>query len=348
MMKSRHLLRALVPCLLLGTAPLLSHCGGDVQLGTETGNPPVLEQMKLYLEVVEGGLRVVGTAGAIAPPGAAVRVTNLTTGASVETTAAADGSLDVVLAAEPSAELELTVTSDGQQTSQRISFGTIGARTDLSSLSCEALEATRAQTLVAAFESVNAACTDNSDCVSVYVSDESSCFASPCVEAVIARGGLADARARAERQTAAVCAALQACDRPRIVCDEQGADRIAECQEGRCVGVDPSTLTCDELLGAAEARRESLRAAADKVCSVDADCTLLNVGVRCLGDCGRPFESVALGAADALAASVRDEVDRVYCGPAVASACGEPDCGIPPEPAEAYCDAGTCAVRYLE
>jgi len=346
MMKPRRLLRAFVPCLLLCAAPLLSHCGGDVQLATETGNPPVLEQKKLYLEVVADRLRVVGTAGAIAPPGAAVRVTNLTTGASVETTAASDGSLDVRIAGDSGDELELTVTSGAKQTSERISFAAIGSRTDLDGVSCDALEVTLVQTLLDSIDEADAECATNVDCAPVSLS------ASPCFRGCgtynLSRDGAASFNASAADRTQGVCAALDACEREPPPPCTPSVPFVPACRAGRCEGVDPSTLTCNELLGAAEERRRQLRTAANKVCSVDADCTLLNVGVRCLGDCGRPFESVARGAADALAASVRDEVDSTYCGYAIASTCSEPDCGIPPDPAEAYCDAGTCAVRYLE
>jgi hypothetical protein len=347
MMKYRHLLRACVPCLLLAVVPLLSHCGEAAGYGTETGNPPKLEERQLYLEVVAGGIRVVGTPGAVAPAGASVRVTNVTTGVSVETRAAADGSLDVVIAAEPGDELEVTVGSGGQEASERISFGSIGSRTDLGGVSCEALEATLAQTLVEVAENADTACSYDIDCLSIHLAAVS-CYQG-CDEAVLSRAGLPDASEQAEQRTTPVCLALEPCARPVAQCENLGETiRTTACEAGRCVRIDPVRFTCEDYGIPANERRAQLRAAANKQCVEDTDCGLANIGVPCLADCEYTLDGVAVSEVAALEASIR-EVDTLYCAPALAYGCEPPsfDCVPPTGTATAVCNAGTCEVQYL-
>jgi hypothetical protein len=347
MKKYRQLLRACVPCLLLAVVPLLSHCGEAAGYGTETGNPPQLEERQLYLEVAAGGIRVVGTPGAVAPLGASVRVTNVTTGASVETTAASDGSLDVVIAGEPGDELEVTVSSGGQETSQRLSFSAIGRRTDLSSVSCGGLEAMLAQTVGEVFSITDVACAVDVDCVYAAPEAAAPCYYD-CGVRVVSRAGAAFVSSQGQEQTAPLCTALEACVRPEPEACPTSSPGLPTCVSGFCEAVVRAPPTCNELLESAEARRTQLRESADRQCARDADCAVARVGVRCLGDCGRPFEGVAQSAVAALEASVQDEVDSSYCAVALSYGCSDPDCGIPPQPVEAYCDGGTCAVRYPE
>ena len=93
----------MLPRLLSGTAVLwlllplcpgvLSHCGGATQpeLGTETGNPPVVEQRKIQLVTHPAGVELIAAPGAVSP-GASVRLTNRSTGDFAEGTAEQDGS----------------------------------------------------------------------------------------------------------------------------------------------------------------------------------------------------------------------------------------------------------------
>jgi hypothetical protein len=348
MMNLRHLLRACVPCLLLAVAPLLSHCGEAAGFGTETGNPPQLEAKQLSFELVDGGIRVIGKPGAVAPPGASVRITNLTSGASVETTAAADGSIDVVIAGEGGDELEVTVTSGGRQTSERVSSDPVAGSVDLNGGSCPGLEDTLNQTVGDVLDSADVVCTTDVDCVSVYVGAGAQCYQG-CGSVVLSRNGAAFASAEGERRTAAICAALDGCDRPPPPpCDQD--DSAPQCVAGRCEAVDLSSLSCDDLLQSVEARRSELRDRANKGCVLDADCALAEVSVSCLIQCDTTVEGVARTAVAGLEAAVRDEVDSAYCGWFVARGCRppEPGCPQPSGIAEAFCDAGTCSARFVQ
>jgi hypothetical protein len=349
MINHRHLLRAIVPCLLLAAAPLLSHCGEAAGFGTETGNPPQVEERQLYLELVAGGIRVVGMPGAIEPAGASVRVTNVSTGVSVETRAAADGSLDVVIAAQSGDELEVTVGSGGQETSARISFSEMARRSDLSGVSCQALESTLSETVIEVFADADTVCTDDVDCVSIGSGAASSCYYQ-CGINIVSRSGAARVGSVGEQLTAGVCAALEACDRPPPSSCPLIDLGFPQCVAGRCEGVDQTRLTCDDFGVPAAERRTQLRDAANKQCAVDTDCALANIGASCLSDCDYIFDSVAVSEVAALEASIRDEVDTAYCTPAAAYGCEPPsvDCSPPTGTATAVCNAGTCEVQYVD
>jgi hypothetical protein len=349
MIYRHHLLRAFLSCLWLAVVPMLSQCGGTAGIGTETGNPPGIVQQKLYLEVVSNGIRVVGGPGAIVPAAAAVRVTNVSTGVSVETIANADGSLDLVVAGAPNDEFEVRVTSDGQQVSEPISFVEMGRRSDLAGVSCQSLEGTLNQTIGDVFDSADTACTSTADCG--WVGWGFGCYFQ-CGQSVLSRAGAEDVPSIAEAATATVCAALAACERPPPSSCGGGVSGLAACRDNRCQAVEASGVSCPEILQAASDRREQLRVQADHSCSVDADCRLASLAVRCLVSCDIAVESVSLSAAADLEARVRWEVQNAICEPAREMMCTAPDGSVdcPPSAAapEAFCDAGACAVRYVE
>jgi hypothetical protein len=349
-MMCRNVLRAFLPCLWLAVVPMLSQCGGAAGIGTETGNPPGIVQQKLYLEVVANGIRVVGNAGAITPSSASVRVTNRATGESVGATAGADGSLDVVVPGAAGDEYEVTVSSGGQQVSEPISFAEQGRRSELTGVSCSSLEGTLNQTIADVFDSADTACTSTADCG--WVGWDFGCYFQ-CGETVLSRAGAEDVPSTAEAATATVCAALAACERPAPSSCPFGYVGRAACRDNRCQAVEASAVSCPEILQAAVDRREQLRVQADHSCSVDADCRLATVAVRCIVNCDDlGVESVSLSAAAGLEARVQEEVQNAICVPAREMSCtaldGDGDCGPQLGVPEAFCDGGTCAIRLLE
>lgn len=221
---------------------------------------------------------------------------------------------------------------------------------DSSDGSCEALEVTLGQTLIEVFENSDNECSYDFDCTSALLRSASSCYRG-CESSVVARAGVAAANAQGEIETAEVCSALEACQRQApAACDDPIGIRTFACEAGRCVRVDPTRLTCDDFGIPAAARRTQLRDQADKACARDADCALANISASCLNQCGRDADAVAVSAAAALEASIRDEVDIPYCAPALAYGCEAPsdDCVPPVGTATAICDAGACAVRYVD
>jgi hypothetical protein len=104
----------------LGPAAALS-CGGVAgEVGTETGNPPVLDKLRLRLEVRDSGVTVIGEAGAVSPGGARVTVRNLTSGEARTVTAAADGSFSARLRGGLEDGYEVTVSSRGEDTTEGV------------------------------------------------------------------------------------------------------------------------------------------------------------------------------------------------------------------------------------
>src|SRR3954468_834648 len=112
-MKPLRLARCLPWLWIAVCPPLLGHCGGAVEHGTETGNPPVIEQQKLHVVLHDDGVVVVGDPGAVSP-GASVAVTNTRTGAHAEASAGSDGSVSVSVHGTLDDEYEVTVSSEGR------------------------------------------------------------------------------------------------------------------------------------------------------------------------------------------------------------------------------------------
>jgi hypothetical protein len=341
-----RLLCAFIPCCLLAIAPVLLQCGGSVEPGTDTGHSPLILRQKLYLELSPEGLRVLGAAGALAPAGAAVRVTNVRTGASAEASAAVDGSLDVPIEASPSDELEVTVTSGGRSLSERISFTEIARRPELDGASCGALEATLHQSLNELFEGGDRACADDADCTLTGWGAGTLCYQG-CGELAMSVSGAAEASWLAEEMTAPACRGLQSCERePPPTCGGGSVYSLAVCREGRCEGFDPVAASCEERIGVANARYASLRANADKTCSMDTDCALAQMSAGCIIDCVGLI-SVAASAVQALEGAIQREVEQPFCQ-IVDPGCSFPmaDCSVPDGLPRAICDAGACALRF--
>lgn len=345
----RSLLRAIGPCLLLAVTPMLVHCGGDAAPATETGNPPGIARHRIYLELTAGGLRVVGRPAAITPPGSQVSVTNLSSGVSVDATAAADGTLDVVVPGAIGDEIQVTVTNGAVAASETVSFAEIARQSDLSGITCLALEHTLNGALDEVFRSADTTCATDADCAFVGWSVGAPCYYE-CAETLLSRAGATDARATGAQWTTSVCEALAACDRPPpSSCGGGPPPRLPTCTAGQCTAIYPDELSCDDLLTTAGARRDTLIAQTDRTCSIDSDCALAGISARCLIACG-PGISVAKPAVQTLERNIQTDVDDALCGPVLDRACpyDEASCPELSGPPQTYCDAGTCALRYLE
>jgi hypothetical protein len=211
-----------------------------------------------------------------------------------------------------------------------------------------ALEATLSQTVVDVMADADVACSADVDCVVAGHAAAAACYYQ-CGTSVVSRAGLAAASAEGQQLTAAVCAELGRCERPPASsCPPFPV--IPACIAGRCEAVDPSTLSCDDFMQSAGARRSQLGAEANKECVADADCALADVSVPCILQCDSALESVAVSAVAGLEAAVRDQVDSRYCSPFSARGCLADDlsCPAPLTPREAFCDAGACGVRFVE
>ena len=333
----------LVLGVLIGLAPAAMPvgCGGETYVGTETGNPPFIDSLKLYLEQDGNGVRIIAGAGAITPAGARVRVMNLRTGLSIGASASTAGSLDVLIGGAPGDEYEVTVSSSGHEVSQLVSLAELAQRKDLGGVSCQALEATLTQTVSTTFSSAARGCTVAADCA--YVGwGQGECI-SWCGGAVLSREGGFAARASVEERTASVCAALGNCERePPPSCGGGNPFEVLECIDGQCQATDPVTLSCDELLEKTVRWYEDLVAAADRTCAVDADCRRVATPSASCISCGG-WLALAGSAVATLETLVRTEVDQGLCRELSSRSCvlPEADCAEP-SPGDAVCSNGTC------
>jgi hypothetical protein len=275
----RNTLTRLLCIALLACAPAgLVRCGGTAKLGTETGNPPVIDNQKLRLEWTPNGVRLIGDPGAVAP-GAEVRLTNTRTGESASAVADSDGSLLLEVPGALSDPYQVRVSAAGRETTQPLSGGSVSD--ELTTLSCTDLESRLGQIIRSSLASGDTSCSTKEDCVHPgLVSCDQGCG----YDAVLSLAGEASARADAEQRTAPICTELERCQRLIPPCDPS-LPPVLSCIEGRCVGRDLAELSCLELTAEASQREQAVAVAADRTCTLDQDCSLFYASARCVDNC---------------------------------------------------------------
>jgi hypothetical protein len=330
----------LLLCALL--PPALIRCGAAVDdYGTETGNPPVIQKSKLRLEETPDGLRLIGEPRAV-PSGASVRVTNLRSGASLETSAGADGSLDVALDGERSDDYELIVTTAGGEA--RTTLSAAALPDDLSTLSCDGLNVALENTVWSSFASVDRACTQDTDCVSEGWGNE--CF-SRCTGVIASRAGSA-------------AASLEASERIQPLCDQRARARCPAlpepscaplppvlCQQGQCVAQAETQLSCEDSSREAYRRRDDVLRRASHECTVADECAIVTPRLSCVADC-------YFGAAIAMSAVLGidpeiEAIEQQVCVSAAEQRGCEPPRPLPCEPPgdpRVDCVQGTCTLSF--
>jgi hypothetical protein len=365
-MRHSSILRAL-PWLLVALCPsLLGHCGGSVEHGTETGNPPVLEQQKLHIVLHGTGVELVGDPGAV-PPGASVSITNRSTGEGAEATGRADGSLNVSLSGSLQDTYDVTVSYRGGTQTLQLTASLDDVTGDLASgsstgnaggsgttamavpptpdpLVCGTLLQTLGARVSAGFASADKTCQRDEDCENAL--QAVGCFYS-CEGAVASRSGAEAARATIARDIAPLCTEFSSrgCELAPRPCPAVGI--FLSCNAGTCAEL--STLSCDELPKAAAARVTTAVNDTSRSCSRDADCALVAADISCVPSCGSLYYSVASSALEGLTNSVA-QAEGLYCGRATFLGCPAPialPCLPRTDTPQATCSAGQCEVTYL-
>ena len=335
----------LLPWLLIALCPpLLDHCGGATEPGTETGNPPVVEQQRLHIVLRDTGVEVVGDAGAVSP-GASVRVTNRASGASAQATARGDGSVSVVVPGSLQDEYEVTVSNGaGSQTVQvTTTTGTpIDAGAELANASCEALDSTLRMRVAAAYSEASTACQTDSDCTE---GGDVGCYYT-CGGPIVSVSGAAAARAAILQDTAPLCGELSQRCGPRgpPSCTPLATTTTIGCSNGSC-----QVLSCGDLGNRAGVRISDTLKYAPRECTTGADCSLLSPHVRCVADCGTLHYSVTSSAVSQLNQSVLLLQDP-FCTEFESRGCPAPiqlPCVPPLQTPQATCNAGQCEVTYV-
>jgi hypothetical protein len=115
----------------------------------------------------------------------------------------------------------------------------------------------------------------------------------------------------------------------------------------RCGGDEgASAAQCEGWSRQASVGRREAQDEAGRVCSTDADCTIVDYGLRCFADCGYP-SAVASSAVSALEATI-GRIDEANCTPFEAAACSGPiipPCVPPIGTPSAVCRNGECAIE---
>jgi len=106
--------------------------------------------------------------------------------------------------------------------------------------------------------------------------------------------------------------------------------------------------SCDDLQGQARRAIHAAVDAADRSCSVDGDCALVNHGVSCIDSCDSEQTSVASSAARALEAQVQ-AADDEYCGQFWHQSCKRLllPCAPPSSVATSSCQQGKCVTTFV-
>jgi hypothetical protein len=339
-----------LPWLLIALCPpLLGQCGGDVTHGTETGNPPVVEEQKLHIVLRETGVEVVGDPGAVSA-GASFAVTNRTTGAHAEATAAADGSVNVVVPGTLQDEYDVTVSNAaGSQTVQitaqtsAATGGTGGSGSELASASCDSLIQTLSEQVTAAYSAASKACQADSDCTT---GGDVGCYYG-CGGPIVSTVGKLSAEAAIAQDTAPLCAELSQRCGPRGPpgCPFQTPATLA-CGNGTC-----QILSCDDLGQRAAAAVEDLAERAPRDCTVDTDCRVVSFrsDVSCVASCGEFNHSVATRVLEQLVQSALRVKDS-FCTEFESRGCPPPlalPCLPPTSTPRAVCVTGQCDIQYV-
>ncbi|HEU4583412.1 MAG TPA: carboxypeptidase-like regulatory domain-containing protein [Polyangiaceae bacterium] len=330
-----------LPWLLIAISPpLLNHCGGAVEHGTETGNPPVVEQQKLHVVLHEDGVLVVGDPGAVSP-GASVSVTNTRSGARSEASAGSDGSVSVSVPGTLEDEYEVTVSSVGRSQTVRVSAAASGATNTggLAATSCDGLEQLLRDQVDSEYTAASKACQVDSDCTTT---GAVGCYYT-CGGPISSVAGLQAAQRALLESTAPVCAELTS------RCPGRGPPgcpllfNTIACNDG----------TCGQLRCADFPKRigQQISALLDEArdCTSDADCTLIPADVSCVDGCGPTSISVRADREAQLSSGIQD-IDERLCTEFAQRPCPPlpaPPC-LPPLPGltRPVCNAGKCDSEF--
>jgi hypothetical protein len=303
----------LLPWLVIGLCPpLLGHCGGALEHGTETGNPPVVEQQKLHVVLHDDGVEVVGEAGAVSP-GASVTVTNTRSADHADAIARADGSLSVSVPGTLADEYELTVASAGGSQTVRVTASASDAASsttasadahlsdaELASASCDALGATLEQRVSTAFASADSRCTTDEDCK--YREWSVACY-NDCGSSILPPDGFSRVAEQLDTSLQPLCTELgKRCSPVQNLHDCRSPDALPQCLEGSCRALDLSSYSCEDLSTAASARFDELLTGANRECTQDADCFLYEEPLSCAFRCPGQPTAVAASAVTAIEA----------------------------------------------
>ena len=305
---------------------------------TQTGNPPIIDAARIALKTRDGELHVTGLASAVSPPGSAVQITNLTSGAMVSATTAADGSFDAKVAGMASDVFEVHAQAQGSVVSSAVYVVPGGAAAVATGAKAGQLSCQQASDVTKALLQQTAAASDqhclvDSDCHAVL--RQATCQRA-CEYSFFSAAGSRQFESVSEAISQALC---NGCEAGVVPCP--GPPTTA-CIAGTCARASlPADLSCDERASKAQQLIWAAADAADTTCMADSDCTEVSRRSLCNDDCGghTPLSRTGRTSVEAAIAGVEAGV----CASYKADGCSflALPCA-PPTPTHPACVAGQC------
>ncbi|HKU44727.1 MAG TPA: carboxypeptidase-like regulatory domain-containing protein [Polyangiales bacterium] len=308
---------------------------------TETGNPPFIRMSSVSWYELQSVVVFEGSEGAVDPGGAEVEVRNERTREVARAKSQRDGSFRLRVAGTASDGYTMRAENRGQQ-SERFPVLQLdedaGPPSDASLAMCEDQTMRAATAVEQAIADADRACADDSDCVALRPSAETSCFPS-CTREFGSRAGRRTLEAAVASAEANICAGFSQARCPRESTPCEPDDRTPSCFAGVCRG---ATLRGDSGCGEARLRAaDQLQAALDAAaqgCTTAADCTFVSTETECRRPC--QTEPI-LRASEQTFSETLQRIDTEICAP-LSGTCTRIEDGCAPPPDVALCSNGRC------
>ena len=334
----RHRMLMAFACLWLGACTSTHGPSGS----TETGNPPVIDLLRVALQVSADMVLITGEPGAIEPGGAAVEITNLATGAVTMTVAMPNGSFSVEVDGSANDAYSVRASAGGMASKPVfiVRGGAMVSSGTGDSLSCDQRKQLAKTQLELAAANVNTSCSVDADCDETLV--QASCYHT-CQATVASAAGVREIEAAAAAVGAGLCSTYTQDGCPSLVttCPLPRQGKIM-CSAGKCVRgpvMMETSLTCEDRRQTALNALIKASEGVDHSCKLDADCMSVPQSLTCAGSCNRFYIARAGESAfDAARASISEQ----YCPEITQNSCSVGQSPCPPGPMASRCNAGTC------
>ena len=313
----------------------------DPSSSTETGNPPVIDLLRVALKVSADGVSITGDKGAVAPGGAAIEITNLATSEVTHAVANDDGSFSVEVngSANDAFVVRATLGAAASKPVYVVRGGAMVSSEADGGLSCGQRAELAARQLAQAAASADTHCEADADCMAVR--GDAICI-QPCDFAVVSQAGAVEIEAAGETIDKGLCSNYTSdlCAHPTPVCPD--AAPPVTCKSGTCVqlGSTGGPLSCQDLDSTASQQLMAAEEAADRSCTSDADCVQVSPSLSCHDTCGyaQPASQAGKSAIESVVAAIEANVCAEFAKACsfVALPC------VPDAPRTSACSGGEC------
>ena len=309
------------------------------EASTETGNPPVIDPLKVALEVRTDEVHAVGKPHAVTPGGIEIEIRLIGSKTIKRGPVASNGSFDVKVNSAPDAAFEAVAVA-GDEVSNAVYLlrdgSTVGDASS-NSLSCDQRIELAKREVDLAIQSADTSCTTDSDCT--FMGPVlNSCYFS-CASAVASTMGMEAINASLDEIDSGLCAQFESdgCGVGVLPCP--APPLAAVCSKGTCI--DSAVLSCDQRVEMAKTEINAAAQQADKSCQSDSDCGSMELSMDCYTSCDYVVASQA--GLDAVNATF-ESLDQGVCKDWSSSGCPTAivSCAVPTSPDAVTCFNGFC------